>query len=321
MTEFRAEPEPEQSFVRTLSTRMPDLAALQLLLVVHRLGSLSAAAADVGISQAAASSRISYMERLVGLPLLVRGAQGSYLTREGRQLVTRAQDLLRHAGIVDSELAALRRERETSLTIAASNTVADHLLPAWLATARARSSMTLSAQTLTSGHVMTAVLDGQADLGFIAAPALRHGLSVRVVTSDRLVVVVTPCHPWAARRTTVTGQELAQTQLVHREVGSGTRETWEAALAHLGPLARPAWQSTSTRDLLQAALRGVAPAVVSDLAAAPHLAHGRLVAVSTSGVRLDRELRAVWPLGQPLRPAQRNFLAIADDSSGIHTTG
>lgn len=45
---------------------MPDLRALELLVVVARTGSLSAAAAELGITQQAASSRIRMAEALVG---------------------------------------------------------------------------------------------------------------------------------------------------------------------------------------------------------------------------------------------------------------
>ena len=295
---------------------MPDLDALHLLRSVGRLGSLGAAAAEHGISQPAASSRIRYMERLVGLPLLVRGARGSALTEEGTLLAGWARDLLLHAAVIDEALAALRFDHETSLRIAASTTIAEHLLPAWLAEARARASAAVVVQVLNSRRVMDVVLAGRADLGFVVAPNARHGLSSRVVATDHLVVVVGRDHAWAVRREPVGDRELARTPLLHREVGSGTRESVEAALAHVAPLAGAAWEATSTCDLLVAAARGLAPAVVSELALGCELDDGRLVRVQTTGVRLRRELRAVWPLGQPLGRAQRDFLAVTTPRLG-----
>ena len=141
-----------------LSSRMPDLGALQLLLSVARLGSLGAAAAAHGISQPAASSRIRYMERLVGLPLLVRRTRGSDLTAEGVVVARWAAGLLEHAATVDAALADLKRAHEARLRVAASTTIAQFMLPDWLRGARRRNPVDVAVDVLNSQGVMAAVL-------------------------------------------------------------------------------------------------------------------------------------------------------------------
>ncbi|MBO0517860.1 helix-turn-helix domain-containing protein, partial [Streptomyces beijiangensis] len=66
-----------------LSHRVPDLAALELLLAVARHGSLGKAARELGISQPAASGRIRSMEARLGVVLLERSPRGSRLTDAG----------------------------------------------------------------------------------------------------------------------------------------------------------------------------------------------------------------------------------------------
>ena len=298
-----------------LSGRMPDIGALQLLLSVARLGSLGAAAAEHGISQPAASSRIRYMERLIGFPLLVRGARGSALTSEGSTVARWAVDLLAHAGALDVALAGLRACREMRMHVVASTTIAQFLLPSWLADAQARTRTAVTVEAMNSGQVMDAVLSGAANLGFVEAPNLRHGLAERVVGADRLVLVVGRSHPWAERPDPVGDGELARTALLHRETGSGTRETLEKALAHIAPLASPAWQTSSVPALLDAAATGRAPAVLSRLTVAADIHRGRLIAVPTTGLHLRRRLRVVWPSGQPLARAQRDFLSCVREPS------
>ena len=298
-----------------LSERMPDLGAMQLLLSVARLGSLGAAAAEHGISQPAASSRIRYMERLIGFPLLVRGARGSVLTAEGNAVAGWAVDLLKRAGALDVALAGLRASREMRLHVVASTTIAQFLLPSWLARAHTRTRTAVTVGVMNSGQVMDTVLSGSANLGFVEAPNLRHGLAERVVGADRLVLVVGRSHPWAGRPDPVGDDELARTALLHRESGSGTRETLESALAHVAPLASPAWQSSSVPALLDAAASGRAPAVLSRLTVAADVHRGRLVVVPTAGLHLRRRLRVVWPSGQPLARAQRDFLSCVREPS------
>ena len=66
-----------------LSPRMPELAALEVLLAVARTGSLGGAAREVGTSQQAVSGRISNLEALTGVPLVTRSRRGSTLTPNG----------------------------------------------------------------------------------------------------------------------------------------------------------------------------------------------------------------------------------------------
>ncbi|HRD61619.1 MAG TPA: LysR family transcriptional regulator, partial [Nocardioides sp.] len=70
-----------------LGSHVPDLRSLELLLLVARTQSLSGAAAELGISQQAASSRMRTMEALVGTPLLSRSTRGSALTDTGELVV------------------------------------------------------------------------------------------------------------------------------------------------------------------------------------------------------------------------------------------
>jgi len=66
-----------------LSAHVPELTALEVLLAVARTGSLNAAAAEIGVSQQAISSRIRSLEAQTGVVVLRRGARGSQLTSDG----------------------------------------------------------------------------------------------------------------------------------------------------------------------------------------------------------------------------------------------
>ena len=119
-----------------LSPHVPDLAALELFAAVARYGSIGAAARHTGVSQQAASARLRAMEAQVGAALLDRDPRGSRLTPAGALLVDWAAPLLAQAGGLDSGIASLRRARDAQLRVAASLTVAEHLLPAWLVALR-----------------------------------------------------------------------------------------------------------------------------------------------------------------------------------------
>jgi molybdate transport repressor ModE-like protein len=305
-----------------LSSHVPELAALELFVAVVRTGSIGAAARQAGISQQAASARLRTMEAQVGTVLLVRDTRGSRLTPAGALVADWAAPLLAQAGELDSGIASLRRDRDTHLRVAASLTIAEHLLPAWLVALRqdyehlGRPPAEITLKATNSETVITQLLHREAELGFVEGPALPRGFRSRVVAKDRLAVVVRPDHPWARRRSGVKATELAAAPLVEREEGSGTRQFLHEALrAGLGDgagLAAPAMQLTTTTAVRQAVRAGAGPAVLSLLAVREAVLAGQLAVVAVAGLDLSRKLRAVWA-GPPQPPAgpARDLVAVA----------
>ncbi len=290
---------------------VPDLDSLQLLLEVAESGSLGRAAAVHGISQPAVSARVQAMERLVGFPLLTRSARGSSLTPAGALLADWARAVLQSAEVLDAGISSLRADRAGRLRVAASLTVAEHLLPGWLVRLAASHPQTaVSLDASNSAHVAAAVLAGHADLGFVEGPDLPDGLQEQVVATDRLVVVVPVSHPWARRRRPIDAGELAATRLVHRESTSGTRTSLELALAMFAPLATPLLELSTSSGVRSAVAAGAGPAVLSDLAVRDDVAAGRLAQVSVRGIDLRRQLRAVWPTGQRVARAAADLLRL-----------
>jgi molybdate transport repressor ModE-like protein len=291
-----------------LSHRVPDLGALELLLAVARLGSLGAAARELGITQPAASSRIRSMERQLGVALVDRSPRGSRLTDAGALVTDWARRIVEAAEAFDAGAQALRVRRDSRLRVVASMTIAEYLLPGWLLALRAgRPDTAVSLHAGNSATVVERLLSDEADLFFVEGLTVPSGLDSVVIAHDHLIVVTAPGHVWARRRRPLEAAELAATPLILREKGSGTRQVLDAAL---GGLARPLIELSSTTAVKAAAVSGAGPAVLSELAVGEELALRRLVRVPVAGVSLARDLRAVWPTGhRPVGPA-RDLLSL-----------
>lgn len=295
-----------------LSDRVPDIGALDLLLSVARLGSLGRAAQEHGISQPAAGSRIRHLEGLLGLSLIERSPQGSRLTGEGAIVADWARDVVAAADALDTGVSALRSEHAARLRIAASLTISEYLLPAWLTDLRARRpEATVELRVVNSAEVGRLIHAGQAGLGFVEGPEVAVGLERQVLGHDRLIVVVAPGHTWARRQRPISLAELAATPLVQREPGSGTRDTVELILNGQPKVAGPVVELSSTTAIKAAVEAGVGPAVLSSLAVADELRRDLLVAVELAQVDMTRELRAVWASGRQLSSEYRDVLAVA----------
>jgi DNA-binding transcriptional LysR family regulator len=295
-----------------LPSTTPDLVTLDLLESVAELGSLGQVADRYQMSQPAVSMRMSQLERQLGLTLLRRGPTGTRLTPAGERVAALARRVLAEARALMAGAAALVAEQGSQLRVAASLTVAEHLLPGWIAALHRESpDVILAVEVTNSARVFARVSDGSADVGFVEGnePGLDN-MNTVVVRDDRLVVVVDATHPWSQRQSAVRGWELAAAELIVREPGSGTREVLDNALsAWGGPRSR--LELGSTASILAAARRGEGPAVLSALAVAEDIGAGRLVAVPTEGIDLTRSLRAVWLKSRPLPPIARRLLNVA----------
>ncbi|MGH3437010.1 MAG: LysR family transcriptional regulator [Sciscionella sp.] len=293
---------------------VPDVESLRLLVLVGETGSLGRAASELGIAQPSASKRMSTLERRLGLVLLDRTRRGSALTPAGRVVSGWAHRVLDELDGLLTGAEALRSKRDAKLRVAASMTLAEYFVPAWLGELRrSASNLYVGLQVTNSEHVVELVTDGDVDLGFIETPNPPRGLSTRQVAHDQLVLVVAPSHPWARRRRPLRVAELAATPLVVREPGSGTRQTVERVLAAAGAgEVNPLVELGSAPAVRSAVIAGSGPAVISELAVAVDLADGRLVRVEVEGVDFGRVLRAVWPGGRKLTGPAAELLALAD---------
>lgn len=297
-------------------TQWPDLSALELLVGVADHGSLSSAARALGTAQPNASRSIARLERHLGINLVVRSTTGSRLTPAGLLIVDWARGVLDATSTLLDGAEALS-VGTTSISVAASQTVGEHLLPLWLSRLRAHHpEAKVTVQIDNSAAVVAAVLGGQVDLGFIEDPDAPRGLHIWTVAQDELVVVISPSHAWARRRRPLDLTELAGTPLLVREPGSGTRVAVERAVGSDLKIAQELHSNAAIRVSAQA---GTAPAVLSRIALTDALASGALLEVPLDAGEaqrhLHRELRAIWTGPRRLRGVAADLVAIARSAS------
>ena len=288
-----------------LSSRMPELKSFELLLEIARAGSLGAAGRELGLSQQAVSARLASLESLTGVQLVLRTPRGSELSSTGVVVAEWAEHLMCTAEWVDTGLAALRQESRSRVRVAASLTVAEHLMPRWLVSMRSNAGQpdgTSPDVILTIANSRAAarsVQQGDADLGFVEGPTVPNGLHSKTVARDELVVIVNPNHKWTRRSQPLSAEELSGTPLVLREPESGTRECLVASLSHrLGPdagHAPPVLELSSLAAIRAAVVAGAGPAVVSRLSVLDDLALDRLRVIPVADLDLTRRIRAIWP--------------------------
>ena len=298
---------------------VPDLGALDLLVTVGETGSISAAAAVHGVTQPAASMRLRGLEKALGLQLLERFPTGARLTPAGASTAGWAGVVLQAVRALQAGAESLRDAGHGRLRIAASLTVTEYMLPAWLRhLAEAAPEVAVSLQMGNTARVADLVAAAEVDLGFVEGPVppfRAPALHDRPICDDELVVVAAPGHPWTRRRQPLTPGDLAGAALILREEGSGTREVLIHALAGHGLAPGTSLEMGSTTAIKAAVMAGGGVSALSRLAGAGEVATGQLVVVPTTGLVLRRSIRALWPAGRPPGPVADRLLAIAATGS------
>src|SRR5699024_5453837 len=150
--------------------------------------------------------------------------RGSTLTQEGQLTVEWAREALDAVDRLALGADALAHTKQTELTIVASMTIAEHLLPGWIGAFRSlHPGLHTKLKVMNSSEVIEPAEPEKGELGSVETRELPDSVQSTPVWEDQLGAVVGPTHPWANPPPALTASQLAKTALIEREEGSGTR--------------------------------------------------------------------------------------------------
>lgn len=261
---------------------------LQVFVQVALLGNVRAAAQKLHLSQPAASMAVAQMERQLGAPLFSRERGRLQLNARGRELLPLAQELLeRYAEL--SRCGSSTGALEGELRIGTSNTVGNYRVGELLGDfVRAHSQVAIRLRVANTTAIAAAVLDHSLDIGCVEGPVNHAQLQIIPWRTDRLVVCTAPDHP-LAQADKLEPADFAAVRWVLREPGSATRTTSERALAQLPP-GETVLELDQTEAIKQAVVAGLGIACLPAVAVVDALAAGRLKALDTPFLDLQRSL-------------------------------
>jgi DNA-binding transcriptional LysR family regulator len=255
------------------------LEQLRIFIAVAEKQHVTRAASELNLTQSATSSAIAALEARYGVKLFDRVGRGIVLTQTGRDFLGEARAVMARAKAAAQVLDDLAGLKRGSLSLAASQTVANYWLPQRIETFRkAYPGIDLHVTTGNTEQVAQAVHRGTADLGFVEGEVDDPSLSVRKMEGDTLAVVVGPNHPWTGK-TRIAPKLLTGTGWILREPGSGTRSMFEAALRKFGVRLSDLdiRLELPSNEALRAAVEcGDCATAISDLVVAQSLAAGTL---------------------------------------------
>ncbi|MTJ81248.1 MAG: LysR family transcriptional regulator [Telmatospirillum sp.] len=183
-----------------------NLTQLRSLVAVAETGSITAAAAAIGVTQSALSQALAGFEAALGVQLLVRERQGATLTAFGEAALPHARAALDHIAAIGRDAATAAGTEGGSLRIAAFPSVFATVLPSLLRRFRIlHPGINLIALETDDREVEVWLAEGAIDLGVLLNPAPdRNAVEIG---QDEWIAVMPAGHRFA-RRTSVSLTDL-----------------------------------------------------------------------------------------------------------------
>lgn len=175
-----------------------DTDQLRQFLAVARLGNITRAAEELGLSQPALSRSIQRLEEELGRPLFERQPRSVVLTDAGMLFQSRAHQML---GLLDDTRAQLADDGESGrLRIGAIPTVAPYFLPGFLRRfAEAFPKASLVVQEDTTDNLLHRCKQGEIDLAVLALPIAAKYVETLELFTEELLLVISAGHPLATK--------------------------------------------------------------------------------------------------------------------------
>jgi DNA-binding transcriptional LysR family regulator len=261
------------------------LRQLELFAAICQERTVTAAAARVGLSQAATSQALAELENLLERKLFDRHGRRLLLNAAGRSLLPPAIEVLDR--VRDIESSGVRQP--VNVALYASLTAGNYMLPAIISRfARTHPDYRFHVSIGNTAQVVESLLRFESDAGWIEGIVEDTALMAFPWREDPLVVVAGPDHELAGRKATIEG--LAAAAWVLREKGSGTRAVFERAIEGKFRLGRVPAEFAGIEAVKRAVVAGAGLSCMSGSAVAAEVRSGQLRRVYVPWLDLRRQI-------------------------------
>jgi molybdate transport repressor ModE-like protein len=287
-----------------------DTTRMRLLVEIERQGSVSGAAAAIGIGQPSASQHLHLLEAAAGQRLVERTGRGSRLTGAGEVLAARAAQALASLGAAEEELGALAGLQTGTIHIGASTAPGVYLLPDTLGCFRRDyPGVTVEVEVAASDEILKRLISGRVQLALVGASEANERIELEPFLEDEIVGVAKPGLA-PLKNGKLAPRQLRDFMLLAREPGSSSQQAIDRELKAIGQTPAGVWELGSSEAIKRAAREGLGLAFLSRYAVAEEVERGDLESFRIAGrPPLVRHFSVARLAGRPLSPAEEGFVA------------
>lgn len=281
------------------------------------LQSFSLAAERNFITQSAVSQQIRSLEEKFKRKLLerVRGRREVKLTAAGEVFYREARHVLAAYAELQESLRGLVGKIGGTVKVACTYSVGLHEMPAKVSEfmtkfPTARIDLEYSRMT----KVVRDVMSGSVELGILAFPEAKRGLTVVPMPSDRMVLVCQPEHK-LAKRSQVKAKDLDGLEFVLFERDTPTRKATDKILKAAGVEVKKVAEFDNIETIKRAVEVGFGVAILPMPAVIDEQKAGRLVVIKLAEKDWVRPVGAIYRTDRTLSLAAKKFLQLLEENS------
>jgi DNA-binding transcriptional LysR family regulator len=301
-----------------------ELRQLRYFLAVATHGQFMRAARDLNVAQPALSQQIRKLELELGDRLLQRHSGGVVLTPAGEALLPHARAVVAEVARASYDVQSLASELRGRVRFGSMRSLGGIRLPSLLSDFHRRHpGVEIELQEASSEQTLGAVREGRLDLGLVnmTAKRLDRGLGIAELYTEDVVLIVSPEHRFANRKT-VGVEALKGEDLVVYSQSSAIRAAISAAHSRHGISIRMPYESADLMTVRGLVAGGVGIALIPRSAAEME---GPPVAILNVKPSLGtRTVSLVWSQDSERSAASHVFLEFAREylvSEAANTAG
>ncbi|HET6562202.1 MAG TPA: LysR family transcriptional regulator [Marmoricola sp.] len=285
---------------------------LQWLLTVAEHQHVTTAAAVLGTTQPTLSRALARLEAEVGTPVFTRAPDGVHLTPLGELVVDAARDISDRHDQLLSDLAGALDPDSGVVRLAFLDSMATSLVPRVLRAFHQHSPRVRVVLSQEPAHeILDDLAAGTVDLAITSTrPVADHGW--HRLQEERLVLVVPPRHPLAARRRVRLAQ-LADEDLITTPVGFGYRSLVMGLFRDAGVVPRVSFESQDLATIEGLVAAGLGVAILPE----PFAGLSGTRGVPITGPAARRTIGLVWRSDRALPPPADRFRAFVVAAPGV----
>jgi DNA-binding transcriptional LysR family regulator len=287
-----------------------DINQLEVLVTVARERSFSRAAEVLDRTQPAISQAVRRLEIETGEVLFDRSSKDGTLTYAGEVLLDYARQMLNLRQAAQNAVHELRDLKQGKVTITANEHTVFYLLPLIDEFRRQHPLIKVEVQRGVASRIPTEILAREVELGVISFTPNDAALRSIPVLTDGLTLVVSPNHPFAARKE-VSIKELGSETFIAHNAPSPYRKKVIDAFEKYKTRLIIGVELPSLEAIKRLVEKGTGIALVPKLTAQSEIEAGRLASLNVKELKLDRKLNIIYRKNSELSHAAQAFLKLA----------
>ena len=289
-----------------------NLNQLKTFYLVIRRGSLTAAAAELHITQPAVTKAIQRLQEHYDVRLVERSGRKWVLTAPGKALYRIADRIFKLETQAENCIRGFQEQGERCLRIDASETFGGYYLPEVINRYQRRHpDITVAVDILPNEKVVERTASFDNDVGFISYPIRHKSLTLHEVFAEHLVLIVAAGHPLAQVRR-LRAEALKGQPIIMHEQGSAVQKAMDELLGRNHSRATHYLEFSNNEAIKRAVAAGAGVALISEKAAAEEIRAGKLKTLNLARPPVRRAFFMVVHKGKYVSHALKSLMEMVD---------